>query len=308
MRIGLVFDGGGAKGAYQIGVWQALCELELVKQVTAIAGTSIGGLNAALFVQGDFNKAYKIWTNDIQNIRKMRIQMDLSELIDKHIDVSVFGRSNIDCYLACKSTTRNPESFTYNPNGIIEKYMKDKIDYFNLRTVSPKDCRYYLGNCTVHKALMLATSALPLLCHRVKIDNNFYKDGGVGAGKDNSPVYPLAQKQTNCDTIITIHLNQTEFINKSEYPNTKIYELVPNIPPDKLNLFKQIEFDTLYTNYMINAGYRDSIACLKTLKDNNNKAIEEDRIDNERQKPKQYKYGNLLRNSLSYYKGGGNNG
>lgn len=43
----------GGKGAYQIGVWKALRELNIENQIVAIAGTSVGALNAALFYQGD---------------------------------------------------------------------------------------------------------------------------------------------------------------------------------------------------------------------------------------------------------------
>ena len=60
-KIGLAFAGGGGKGAYQIGVWKAMREYRLDTMVAAVAGTSVGGLNAALFVQGDYEKAEYIW-------------------------------------------------------------------------------------------------------------------------------------------------------------------------------------------------------------------------------------------------------
>lgn len=45
----LVLSGGGAKGAYQVGVWKAMTELGIAKDVTVLSGTSVGGINAALF-------------------------------------------------------------------------------------------------------------------------------------------------------------------------------------------------------------------------------------------------------------------
>ena len=42
-EFGLVLAGGGTKGAYEVGVWKALKELNI--NITAIAGTSIGALN-----------------------------------------------------------------------------------------------------------------------------------------------------------------------------------------------------------------------------------------------------------------------
>ena len=47
--LGLVLAGGGARGAYEIGVWKAICELGLDKRIVAISGTSVGGINAAMF-------------------------------------------------------------------------------------------------------------------------------------------------------------------------------------------------------------------------------------------------------------------
>ncbi len=46
---GLVLGGGGARGAYQIGVWKALLEKNI--QFEVITGTSVGGLNGALIAQ-----------------------------------------------------------------------------------------------------------------------------------------------------------------------------------------------------------------------------------------------------------------
>ena len=59
---GLVFSGGGAKGAYQIGVWKAMKELHMENWIDRIAGASIGSLNAALFACGDYAMAETAWS------------------------------------------------------------------------------------------------------------------------------------------------------------------------------------------------------------------------------------------------------
>lgn len=61
MKVGLVLAGGGSRGAYQIGVWKALSELNIDKYIEVVSGTSIGALNAMLFLQGNFNLAEEIW-------------------------------------------------------------------------------------------------------------------------------------------------------------------------------------------------------------------------------------------------------
>lgn len=55
----IVLSGGGAKGAYQIGVWKALKKLHISYDL--ITGTSVGALNGALMVQGDYLKAVWLW-------------------------------------------------------------------------------------------------------------------------------------------------------------------------------------------------------------------------------------------------------
>ena len=57
----LVLAGGGSRGAYQIGVWKALRELGIDFDI--VTGSSVGALNGALMVQGDFDAAMQLWEN-----------------------------------------------------------------------------------------------------------------------------------------------------------------------------------------------------------------------------------------------------
>ena len=56
---GLVLSGGGTKGAYEVGVWKALQELKI--PLRGISGTSIGALNAAMFLCLDLKKIEEIY-------------------------------------------------------------------------------------------------------------------------------------------------------------------------------------------------------------------------------------------------------
>ena len=58
---GIVLEGGGAKGSYQVGVWQALSEAGV--KIKGIAGASVGALNGALMCQGELKKAEKLWSS-----------------------------------------------------------------------------------------------------------------------------------------------------------------------------------------------------------------------------------------------------
>lgn len=62
-RIGLVWSGGGARGAYQLGLWKAMRELGIDKQVTVLTGTSIGAVNGVAFVQAAYDTCFEVWQN-----------------------------------------------------------------------------------------------------------------------------------------------------------------------------------------------------------------------------------------------------
>lgn len=128
--LALVLGGGGSKGAYQIGAYRALRELGL--SFSLVAGVSIGALNGAMIVQGDFDKASALWesldvekvigkglnlTTDIDyyfnNVQKLlpflksytqNKGMDtapLWEIITTHLDYAKLSSSAMDFGLLC---------------------------------------------------------------------------------------------------------------------------------------------------------------------------------------------------------------
>lgn len=58
-RRGLVLSGGGAKGAFEFGCLQALADANL--KFDAVAGTSVGSLNAVLFATKSLDEGSSIW-------------------------------------------------------------------------------------------------------------------------------------------------------------------------------------------------------------------------------------------------------
>ena len=60
-KYSLVLEGGGAKGAYQIGAYIALKEKGF--EFDHVVGTSIGAINGAVIAQGDVEKGIYFWEN-----------------------------------------------------------------------------------------------------------------------------------------------------------------------------------------------------------------------------------------------------
>ncbi|MBR5640628.1 MAG: patatin-like phospholipase family protein [Firmicutes bacterium] len=58
-KTALVLSGGAARGAYEMGVWQALTELGV--QIDMVCGTSIGAMNAYIVALGSYEKARDMW-------------------------------------------------------------------------------------------------------------------------------------------------------------------------------------------------------------------------------------------------------
>ena len=58
-KYGLVLAGGGAKGIYQLGAWQAIRELGI--EFSVVVGVSIGSINGALIASDSFDAAKQLW-------------------------------------------------------------------------------------------------------------------------------------------------------------------------------------------------------------------------------------------------------
>ena len=83
--LGLVLSGGGAKGAYEVGVWETLEAAGVAKDVVAISGTSVGALNAALFATLP-ESAEALWRKHMPEVFTMntnRVRQSLQTSVDQ---------------------------------------------------------------------------------------------------------------------------------------------------------------------------------------------------------------------------------
>jgi len=111
MRRALVLSGGGAKGAYQIGVWKALKKLHISFDI--VTGTSVGSLNGTLIVQGDYWKAKRLW-------KKMKFPF-------------VFDNDTLKQYNDCKSTKDMIRMFSLSfvkKGGMDIQKLEDLVEKF----------------------------------------------------------------------------------------------------------------------------------------------------------------------------------
>lgn len=259
MRIGLVLAGGGSRGAYQIGVWKALIELGIDKHINVVAGTSIGALNAMLFLQGDYNLAEEIWIN---LTRDEIIPLDEKDLIVKGI-LFFLGAKNIGFikkYIpnAVKGGTLSREGL----NTILKKVDFNKIKTSSIKgyvaCTSIPDIKASYFNINEHsiediKQIVYATSAVPLVYDSPIIEGISYLDGAI---VDNIPIQPVYGE--GCDVIIVVQLSTEGKIDKAMYPNTNII-IINSAEVDGPDLKGMMDFDVDAIKKRIVKGYKDTM-------------------------------------------------
>lgn len=76
-KVGLALAGGGARGAYHIGVWKALRELDVHFDI--VTGTSVGALTGGVICDGNFELAEQVFSN-IKNSDVMELPENIEEM------------------------------------------------------------------------------------------------------------------------------------------------------------------------------------------------------------------------------------
>ena len=279
--IGLILEGGGGKGAYQIGVWRYLRETGLDRQVCAVSGTSVGALNAALFAAGDYQRAEAIWMN-------IRPELILSPRTYSVDDVKRWlAESGIT---SVPSAPRRPgapaptvatlataisaslgQSLPFSREGLWH-LMREGVDFeairnaaipcfatcltapgleirrFDLRRFSPEDAQDA-------QAILLASSAIPVVFDRVEVQGESYCDGGVPVVGDNAPIEPVFQLGVR--HIVVVHLSQDILLNHARYPGSKIVEITPQTDLGGL-VDGTLDFTADGAAWRMEQGYQDT--------------------------------------------------
>lgn len=210
---GLVLCGGGAKGAYQIGVWRALKEYDIFKRIDAISGVSIGAINELLMAGADYDTAERVW----REIGFMTVFDTEPELID--MVEGTFSRNEMleimRNYIDYDKVASSPYPLFINVTRIGTD-MSDQgripvYESLNHKTVSQIE------------KLVLASSALPIVYEAVMMDGYYYRDGGL---TDNMPIKPLYEQ--GCRRIIVLGLSHEAAVNTDLYPDCELLLIRPS--------------------------------------------------------------------------------
>lgn len=269
-KLGLTLSGGGGKGSYQIGVWQAMRDLGLDSQLSTISGTSVGGLNGAMFAQDKFDQAKSMWLN-IESRNMLSIQ-DVPGLASRLTALTAGGM--ISPVLSQFIRTKG----LFKPDGL-KSLIDEGLDAGQLAssalplTVALHNAEAnrvdYLQVRDAHTAadMLLGTAALPMIFDEVRIHGSAYTDGGFYWGLphknvDNTPIIPLIE--AGCDTIIVVYLAPDDLsIDPRHYPGVRI---LPVVPTSSLGgITATLDFSNEGAARRMEQGYNDGLQIFRHL-------------------------------------------
>lgn len=219
--VGLVLAGGGAKGAYEIGVWKAMRDLGLEACVKGVSGASIGAVNSLLFAVGDFEGAVELWRRmsvpEVRQLEQARLERENQEFTRRILkgDAAPAELVTNAIFLSQPELKQALIRMTSGTEGVLQTRYTVFSAVVPAHKVSPKyralapkppkgpypfaglwpdfpQAQYYipwglLNNVEIADVI-LASAAMPVAYAPVKFRGYPYFDGG---DYDNLPVYPL---------------------------------------------------------------------------------------------------------------------
>ena len=183
----LVLAGGGAKGAYQIGVWKALKELKI--KINAVIGNSVGALNGALIIQNDLDKAFNLWKN-ITLDKIIKIPKELIKDGTFHIDPKNIPKFKVlrEIFFKVKGFNTTPLKNLIKSSINEEIVRKAKIDFgliaYEIKGFRPLEI--FLEDIPegLLSDYLIASASIPFIFQKTEINGRQFIDGGV---YDNIP-------------------------------------------------------------------------------------------------------------------------
>ncbi len=249
MKKAIVFAGGGSKGAYEYGAWKALRELG--EEFDIAAGTSIGSINAALYVQQDFDIATLVWNQmnmDHVMVNGINLDLRLKSLIEQRKNVLPFFKTYINSkgaditpFISTVASTTNEERFF--ASGIDFALITVKFPGLEAVEITKKDIKPGYLN----KWIVASCACFPIfpLC---EIDEQSYMDGGY---YDNIPI--ASAFRLGAERVVAIDLN-----HKAGHHAYTRHPYVTYIKPS-VDLGSFMRFDRDELNRMIMLGYNDTL-------------------------------------------------
>ncbi len=258
-KVGLVLQGGGTRGAYQIGAYYAFKKAHI--KFDGVCGTSIGAFNGALIASHQEKELLKFW----QNLSVLELLGYEEEYIkkkeNKEFDLSYLKLSIKNIGKIIKSRGIEIKGLENVLTNILDKeaLMNSKMDYgiCTIRVHHFKPLYIYKEEMENKKIndYILASCYLPFFKMEKKIDAHYYLDGGF---YDNAPINMLIKK--GYQKIYVVELNP--LINRKQKPLKEV-ETIKITPKRSLGGVVNTDKKSIQEN--IKMGYYDTLRIIKKL-------------------------------------------
>jgi len=257
--IGLALEGGGARGAFHMGVIKAF--LEEGYDIGGVTGTSIGALNGAVLVQGSFEEGYRIWENltpsQLFDIDDEEYQRLIHRDFDRETALQFAARIGGIIRNRGIDTSRLGQFL----QGIIDedKIRRSPMD-FGLVTISLsglKPLELYKEDIPKGQMIdyLMASANFPGFRLKV-IENKYYIDGGL---YDNCPINLLARK--GYKEIYAIRTLGIGMFRNTRSPDVKVTQILPSEPLGRI-----FDFSRELIRRNLKMGYYDGLRAIRGLK------------------------------------------
>lgn len=257
--LGLALEGGGAKGAYEIGAYRALTELGY--RFDVICGVSIGAINAALLAQGDCDRAAEFWETMSNDDLFSEKDQGFLEVINRQVNLNTLSalKENI------KTALENGGIDTSRIRAFLEKnidparLLASPVDYGMIAVAFPElqPLIAYKKDMTPENVIdhVLASATFPGF-QQTAIGDKKYLDGGL---YDACPYNELLRY--GCDKVIAVRLNGFGILHPvKDKDKDKVVQIFPS---DQLG--PVMRFDPATSRRNIQMGYYDTMRQMKGL-------------------------------------------
>ncbi|WP_066388963.1 patatin-like phospholipase family protein [Helicobacter himalayensis] len=244
----LVLGGGGSKGAYQVGAYKALVELE--QSFDLVVGTSIGALNGALIVQNDFALLCELW-------EKISVEKVISHGLNFTQDMDYYFANTQKILPFLKSYAQNKGMDTSPLQGILNHYLNweriesSKLDFglvtLEIPSLTPYEVRKNMMDKDTLSLWVLASASCFPAFPIFEFGGKSFIDGGY---YDNVPI-GLAYKM-GAQEVVAVSLNW-DF--ESKYDTNP---LVTHIRPS-MYLGSMLDFSKNAIEQNITLGYLETM-------------------------------------------------
>ena len=258
----LALAGGGARGAYEVGVWNALAQAGL--RFNAVSGTSIGSMNAAFVATNELERAKRIW-----------LKLTYSHVMEG--DPSILDKLSKKDYASLNlKKTADFLIQTVKSKGLDISPMRETMrKVISEKAVKASPVDYYIVTCSVNDMkelevrakdledgelydMLLASAYLPVFRNE-PLRGKRYLDGGF---MDVLPIHVLVEN--GYKDIIGVSCNAVGYKRPVELPaDVNIWEVSP-----KAYIGTVLEFDPKQSAENLKIGYFDGMRLLYGLQGN----------------------------------------